>query len=293
MIERIERLAAETIPEVIRSSATLEEIERWAGEATDAICSICGRQALKRYERMNRRCERCRKKYLAKVYREEGRRAKPDCPTCEGSGWKPAGGEDDRWTRCRCTEPPDPLAEAMRKAGVPPGYRSFSLETWEGEIPEAVGDFLLSPELARVLYLSGLQGRGKTHLATAVFRELLARGADGAWRDCPETVERCRRFLRQGEDEEYDQEIFRLREVEVLLLDDFGAGRATEYGDDVLDQVVRHRHAQGKILLVTANRSLLGLVTPRRDGGLGRDPAVADRLRGVEYEIEGPDRRAA
>lgn len=292
-MERLEKLLATTIPEVVRSSATREEVERWLGEPTTARCGTCGKQNLTRFESLNGRCESCRIAYLDVVDADEGRKRDRDCSSCHGTGWKVAD-DDRRVTRCECR----PVSESERitrllsRAGVPPEYVRCSWATWQGAVPVAAKRYGSSDEISGVLFVHGLQGRGKTHLATAVFREVALRGMTCLWRDCNYLVDECRRMLSRGLDDALEAEIFRLRQADLLLLDDFGSGRQTEYAEDVVDGLIRWRHREQLPIIVTSNRDLRAIVAPTTDGGLGRDPAIASRLRGVEIEVTGHDRRS-
>lgn len=294
MSQRIDRLLADTLPEVVRSSAIPDELEQWLQEPTDATCSHCGQQGLRRYERLNGRCERCRRAYLNTVAEDEGRRTPAeDCPDCLGTGWAPVKGAD-RHRRCPCGElrGEDRVREDLRRIGVPPEYRRFQLESWEGQVPVAVRKFLSSPGAERVLYIHGAPGRGKTHLATAALRELVVCGERCAWRDAKELMGQLKRMLRQGRDEEYDQEVHHLRSVPVLLLDDLGRERQTDYSADEIDGLIRWRHSHGGALIVTSDWSLELLVRDLADGGRGMSWDVVSRLRGLCVELAGRDRRS-
>lgn len=295
-MQPLEKLVATSIPEVVRSSATAGEVDRWLAEPTETVCSQCGQQALQRYEALNGRCERCRVAYLEASgvdLRSDG------CASCQGTGWqtRDLAARSTRYSlvrRCESCSPGDDelIMQKLRLAGVLPEYRVCTWTTWNGNPPPEARQFAAYPDKEGVLYIYGLQGRGKTHCATATLRELLERGVSCQWRDCKQLVQQCREWIARGADDPLDEEILRLRQAGVLLLDDLGAERQTDYGVDILDGLIRYRHSRQLPMIVTSNRSLKGLVTPQGEGGLGREPAVASRLRGLEVHLEGPDRRA-
>lgn len=289
------------------TTATPEQVDAWLGEPTDATCSPCGREALVRYERRNGRCEPCRVAWLGEraAHDTRHRRPDPDCPCCDGMGWHDSAvpGEllpngEPRYVSgywCSCTGPANEgerILQTLRRAGVPPVYWPCSLTTWEGPKPEPALRFIDDSEGSRVLVIHGLQGRGKTHLSTAVFRELLARGWRGLWRDCPEYVDHCRRWAARGDSDSLDAELERLYSVPLLHLDDLGARRQTDFAVDQLADIIRHRHARKLPLIVTSNNSLRGLATPVAEGGAGWDTPTVSRLSdGLTVHLDGEDRR--
>lgn len=292
-MEQVAKLLAEDIQQVVRSSATVEELDAWLAEPTYSVCGICGRQALQRWESLNGRCDSCRRRYLEAVGQDPDRES---CAACHGLRWRDRRLRNGRVVAEKCTScapsPPERILETLRLAGVLPDYYRCTWATWDGGVPAQAQDFAADPKGANVLYVHGLQGRGKTHCATATFRELVEGGWGGYWRDCRELVDQCRRWIASGADDPLDEEILRLRTADLVLFDDLGSERQTEYGVDILDGLIRWRYSRQRPMIVTSNRSLAGLVTPREEGGLGRDPAVASRLRGLEIHLTGPDRRA-
>lgn len=269
-------------------------VEAWLAEPTDETCSRCGQQALRKFEALNGRCETCRIKYEAKARGAEGNPWDPECGECNGSGWQifDDGGAGTA-SRCNCDRRAegDRILERLRHAGVSPEYYQCTWETWEGQVDPKARAFVREPERHRVLYVHGLQGRGKTHLATAAFRELLARDIRCEWRDCPGLVDRFREWTGRNDHDRMDAEEQRLYEADVLLLDDFGSRRQTDFAVDLVDRLIRFRHERRFPMILTSNRSLAMLVAPEGEGGLGRDPAIASRLTGLEIHLTGPDRR--
>lgn len=295
-MQSLENITAKSFGDLVRSSATPEEVEHWLGEPTDEVCGYCGWQALQRFEALNGRCESCRLRYLEAAGADMQTES---CATCRGTGWRSREipGQLTTYTvvrRCESCKPgkDELILQKLSVAGVLPDYYRCTYTTWEGGVPDQARTFAADPESAGVLYIHGLQGRGKTHLATAVLRELIGRGLRCLWRDCHILVDQCREWTRRRADDTMDEELHRLRDADVLLLDDLGAGRQTDYSVDVVDGIIRWRHARRGPMIVTSNRDLRGLVTPEGEGGLGRNPAIASRLRGLEVHLDGPDRRA-
>lgn len=200
----------------------------------------------------------------------------PECDRCEDTGWAmSADGGAGSATRCTCPAA-RPGADAVLSRLVPERYQGCTLGRWQGEVPPQVLTWMEQP--ADALFLYGRQGRGKTHLATAAFAELVAGGMGGLWRDALGLVNFCRRNL-----DEAGREMGRLEAADLLLLDDFHLAR-TDYAREELDALVRARHAACRPLIVTANASLEHLAADR-------DPATLSRLRGCEVELGGPDWR--
>src|SRR5206468_1001327 len=84
------------------------------------------------------------------------------------------------------------------------------------------------------LLFVGREGTGKTHVAIAALREVLRRGYTGLYWNVPELFLELRRIMaEQGSTSEAD--IFdEARRVDLLVLDDLGAERQSEYVTDRL-----------------------------------------------------------
>jgi DNA replication protein DnaC len=209
------------------------------------------------------------------------------CPHCGGTGWRLVtvdGAEVVR--RCQCAE------EARRhrlldRARVPERYRHCTLASFEIWRPRGGEQH---PTLARAhravqeyvdlfprsdkpgLLLMGPVGSGKTHLAVAALQELIrGKGVQGLFVDFTSLVlELQMSFGTPGNAQE--GLLSPLIEAELLVLDELGAGRASQWVMDLLYYVVNSRYLDGRATVFTTN------YTDPSDTSDGSVESLADRV---------------
>jgi DNA replication protein DnaC len=205
------------------------------------------------------------------------------CPECLGSGWKIVEREEvSGAVRCEC-QAAQRAAHVEADADIPPLYARASFDNFllPRENPIAYREltevFLAVRGYAREfpntkqpgLLLMGEPGTGKTHLAVAAFRAILAKGFEGLFFDYQNLLDR----IRSGYDpasNSADKEAYRIAmETDVLLLDDLGAHRVSDWVEDTVTSVITARCNQRKPLIATTNLidPEMGYVTYERSGG--------------------------
>jgi DNA replication protein DnaC len=190
------------------------------------------------------------------------------CEVCGGTGWKIVRkGEMEGAERCECVvrERSGRLLEA---AGIPPLYRDATFENFSllSENPISTGILQRAFTTARAYareYPLGLQkpgllfvgdpGSGKTHLAVAVIRRLMERGFEAVFVDYQQLLENLRAGFDEGSGIASREAYQRALECEVLLLDDLGAHRVTEWVEDTITALITYRCNHGKPVVATTN----------------------------------------
>ena len=183
------------------------------------------------------------------------------CPLCDDTGWKSI---DDhgvrRVVRCDCWRDRT-ASDRLARALIPARYRSCTLETFRpyneslraavAKAGRFVDDY---PVVDRGLLLLGLAGVGKTHLAVGTLREVVQKTAATALfydtRDLLRTIRST-----------YDpvvraSEVSVLRpvmEVELLVLDDLGAERPTDWVEETMNLIVNTRYNERRVTIFTSN----------------------------------------
>lgn len=165
---------------------------------------------------------------------------------------------------------------------LPELMRAWSLETFPCQSESQcnalarVHEWLADPANPWLL-LSGANGRGKTGLAVGAMRALAERGVGCAFVLVPDLLDGIRTTYgsRENFEASYDQLMGDLRNVSLLVLDDLGKEKASDWATEKLFQVIGGRHANLKRTIVTTNLGLKGI--SQRLG----DPATAQRI----YEL--------
>lgn len=168
-------------------------------------------------------------------------------------------------------------AGKLRALGVPAEYTGSRMPS----LGEAITSWTGNPWS---LFLVGPVGCGKTCSATAIFGKVsIELGISSpAWVSVPVILHRLRQDVRGNSE---DSRLDRILDAKLLLLDDLGAERPTEWALETIRVILMHRHQHQLPTIVTAN------ATDRRELEK-RYPREVSRLSaGLVVPMTGKDRR--
>ena len=115
-------------------------------------------------------------------------------------------------------------------------------------------EFAHSPE--GWLIFHGLNGCGKTHLAAAIANYQLAQGKPVLFVVVPDLLDHLRSTFSPDSKISYDEFSEKIKEVPLLILDDFGEQSATPWAQEKLYQLINYRYNARLPMVVTTYLSL-------------------------------------
>lgn len=183
------------------------------------------------------------------------------CTICDGTGWKAIVSDGvRRVVRCECWK-----AEHTRKlfddARIPPRYRRCDFENflvYPNEklmnAVDAVRRFADAfPNSPKGLCLIGPHGIGKTHLAVAALRAALSKGCEGIFYETSDLL-RLIRSTYNPVTKTAEMEILQpLVSVQLLVLDDVGKEKTSEWVEETMTFIVNSRYNQRLTTIFTSN----------------------------------------
>ncbi len=214
----------------------------------------------------------------------------PSCAKCSGTGFEIVTRDGRDFAQpCTCRRPSvGAVGGALAACRIPPRYEHCTLETFEPGSPslssalEKAMTFCsgyphVADDEGLGLLFCGDNGVGKTHLAVAVLRELVSsKGARGQFWDFHELI----REIKSSYDPETKttelQVLEPVIEMDVLLLDDLGAWKMTDWMNDTLFSILNSRYMAKRPTIISTN-----FQDVTREQALAADP-----LRRREFLVE-------
>lgn len=245
------------------------------------------------------------------------------CPICGGTGWQTVErGKEREAVRCECRVKgrADRLLEAAR---IPARYQHCELGNFEydpddkkqtsiGDARRFAGRFVeeYPVEKTGILFV-GTVGVGKTHLSAGILKALIREKGIHClfcdYRELLKSIQNSYNASVQATEMEILRPVF---DSEVLVLDELGAVRSTEWVFDTVNYILNSRYNENKTTIITTNfpdkpeqdrvaddnpRSYSAADRAARAESLG--DRIGERMRSRlhemcrKVEIEGPDYR--
>lgn len=187
------------------------------------------------------------------------------CPICEGTGWKTVSTEQERRVaRCDCRIQARTQA-LLTSARIPKRYEHCELNEfdtrYEGSHPSQEKALLEArmfvdqyPMESTGLLLIGPVGVGKTHLAVGIMKELiLKKGIACLFYDYRELLKQIQNSYNDSV-KVTELEVLRpVFDTEVLILDELGAVKPTEWVWDTVSLILNTRYNDNRTTIITTN----------------------------------------
>jgi len=181
------------------------------------------------------------------------------CAFCYGSGMEVVQGKGARRCRCR-TE--DRRAKSMEAALIPRRYSECSLQSYKPA--KGNGSQLLAfnyafrlvreyPAVDRGLLFMGTCGVGKTHLSVAILRGLIEKGIPCVFYEFGTLLKEIQNSYNPVSQTSELKVLAPVFEAEVLVLDELGASKPTDWVRDTMMQIINTRYNDKKLTIFTTN----------------------------------------
>lgn len=183
------------------------------------------------------------------------------CERCHDTGWCAAAADATRVERCECWRQ-GVVQTLLSGARIPPRYRDCELAsfvTYENEqllrAVEKARQFIeLFPVVDKGLLLIGPPGIGKTHIAVATLRQVvLDKGVRGLYYDTRSLLSTIRATYNPVTRTSEVDVLRPVMEAELLVLDDLGAERLTDWVEETMNLVVNTRYNDRRPTIFTSN----------------------------------------
>lgn len=219
------------------------------------------------------------------------------CTVCGGTGWKPVEQEGvRRVVRCECMAQAS-FERRLGAARIPPRYEHCTFDHFGTNIHENpaynkslgnarfqaegfVKEFVPGHTEAGLLFM-GPSGVGKTHLAVAILRALLEKGVDCLFYDFRELLKAIQASFNPVSQTTEMQVLTPVLEAEVLLLDDLGASKPSDWVLDTVGHIINSRYNDRRVTLITTNY----LDQPPTTSEYKLADRIGERMRSRLYEM--------
>jgi DNA replication protein DnaC len=221
------------------------------------------------------------------------------CSSCSGTGWEFIVDKGVRPCSCRNEER---RAKLLTDARIPKLYSKSSLQTYKpsaGDLSQLrafnyahtlVRDY---PIVDRGILFMGSVGVGKTHLSVGILRGLMEKGISGRFYEYRSLLKEIQDSYNPNTHTTEMSILAPLFEYEVIVLDELGAARPSEWVQDTIGLIINGRYNEKKLTILTTN--YLDECQSSADETLG--DRIGVRLRSRLYQmcktimVEGEDYR--
>ncbi len=207
------------------------------------------------------------------------------CPACLGTGMEFIEGKGVRRCACRKQSEHSRLIETAR---IPKRYEQCHFHSYQPMNPSQERAFRFSsrltmdyPSVDRGLLLMGSVGVGKTHLAVSILKGLIERGFSCLFYEFGgllKEIQNSYNHISQTSELTVLEPVFK---ADVLVLDEIGASKPTDWVRDTMAHVINTRYNDRKLTVFTTNY----FDNPPNDREESLEDRIGVRLRSRLFEM--------
>lgn len=209
------------------------------------------------------------------------------CPRCYGSGMEVVAGKGARHCPCRAQEQ---MAKLLAATRIPRRYERCSFSNYHPASGNGVQlqAFNLAfklvneyPAVDRGILFTGSLGTGKTHLSVAILRGLVEKGVECLFYEFGALLKDIQNSYNPVSQTSELKVLAPVYEAEVLVLDELGATKPTDWVCDTMMHIIGTRYNNKKLTIFTTN--YLDVCRASTDETL--EERIGVRLRSRLYEM--------
>jgi DNA replication protein DnaC len=181
------------------------------------------------------------------------------CPACYGSGMEVVPGKGARPCKCRKQKT---FTDLIEKARIPRRYIDCHFHNYQkfNSSQTQAYNFASSltrnyPAVERGLLLMGTVGVGKTHLAVSILKSLTERGFSCLFYEFGALLKEIQDSYNPSTQSSELKILAPVLDAEVLVLDEIGASKPTDWVKDTMAHIINTRYNDKKLTVFTTNYS--------------------------------------